>query len=168
MKVQHEDIIAALAGTYSLINNTVTRNGTIQPDGSGWGRNPSGLLTYTRWGYMSANMAATEPDWRPDSIEWPPKATDSDADWLLVGKHAMSYAGPFSLNASVPATKTQGQLLHGPMHVASVPSMVRDTQKRDYFVKEQDGVTYLYVYATGVSNGVDFRSEIVWQRVAKG
>lgn len=117
---------------------------------------------------MSATMAATETDWRPKGIRWPPKDTDSDADWLLVGKHAMSYAGPFSINASVPATKTQGQLLHGPIQVASVPSMVGETQQRDYFVKEQGGVVYLYVTVTGVTNGVDFKSEIVWNRLVKG
>lgn len=117
---------------------------------------------------MSANIAATEEDWRPPGISWPPRPADADADWLLVGRHAMAYAGPFSINASVPATKTRGQLLHGPIEVASVPSTVGDTQARDYEVREEDGVVYLYVTVSGTADGVPFRSEIVWRRVAKG
>ncbi len=113
---------------------------------------------------MAANMAATEPEWRPTNINWAPKDNDSDTDWAMVGKHAMSYAGHFSLNTSVPATEVKGQLLHGPIVAASVPTMVGKTQVRNYEVIERQEGVYLKV-AVG-SNGLD--SEIWWIRVAKG
>ncbi|GAB1311864.1 hypothetical protein MFIFM68171_02074 [Madurella fahalii] len=163
MKTDH--IIAALAGTYSLINSTACaswQNGTIIPNS--WGLNPVGLLTYTRYGYMAASMAATEERWRPQNISWPPKDSDSDADWALVGRHSMSYTGLFSLNESVPATKYQGQLLHGPMVAASVPAMVGSTSVRNYEVHEREDGIYLMVWL--VSGSV--RSEMWWKRVAKG
>jgi len=113
---------------------------------------------------MSANMAATEKEWRPQNITWPPKETDSDEDWAEVGKHAMSYAGYFSLNQSVPATKFKGQLLHGPMVAASVPAMVGATQIRNYVVYEREDGVYLMVSIPSETT----RSEIWWKRIAKG
>lgn len=115
---------------------------------------------------MAANIAATEEEVRPVNIRWPPKDTDADADWALVGKHAMSYAGFFSINASVPATTHRGQLLHGPMVAASVPVMVGSTSPRNYVVHEREEATYLLVSVA--SDDPTFRSEIWWKRVAKG
>jgi hypothetical protein len=129
-----------------------------------WGAAPVGLLTYTRYGFMSANMAATDADWRPPNIAWPPKATDSDVDWSKVGKYAMSYAGYFSVNQSVPATKSMGQLLHGPMVAASVPAMVGATQRRNYVVYEREDGVYLKVSVPSETA----ITEIWWKRVAKG
>ncbi|KAK0649757.1 Lipocalin-like domain-containing protein [Cercophora newfieldiana] len=162
--VRPNDIINALAGTYTLLNNTVYQlsNNTQIP--STWGDSPAGLLTYTRYGYMSAVMSATVPAWRPTDIRWPPKATDPASSWELVGRHALSYAGPFALNASVANTKTQGQLLHGPIRTASVPVMIEETQARNYVVAERGGEVFLNVYLE--SQGL--RSEIWWRRVAKG
>ena len=76
----------------------------------------------------------------------------------------MSYAGRYSLNESVPATAQRGQLLHGPMMVASVPSMVGAVQARNYTVIEREDGVYLKVSPSGV----DVNSEIWWRRVAKG
>jgi len=132
-----------------------------------FGEVPVGLITYTRYGYMSANMAATETEWRPLNIGWPPKTNDSDTDWALVARHSMSYAGKFSINESVPSTIYQGQLLHGPMTVASVPDMVGATQRRNYLVWEHDGETYLVV-SVPIDDDSTARSEIVWRRVMKG
>ena len=115
---------------------------------------------------MAANMAATEEYLRPTNIRWPPKDTDADEDWMLVGRHAMSSAGFFSINSSVPATKYSGQLLHGPLIAASVPVMVGATSKRDYVVHEREEATYLLVSVP--SDDPTFRSEIWWKRVAKG
>lgn len=110
-------------------------------------------------------MAATEEEWRPHNIAWPPKETDSDADWALVGRHAMSYAGHFRINESVPATKYRGQLLHGPMVVASAPAMVGVTQARNYEVHQQGDATYLMVW---MGSTWDNRAEVWWKRVSKG
>jgi len=158
------EIIASLAGTYTLLNTTAWNLTTGAYLPSNFGLHPVGLLTYTREGYMSANMAATEPPYRPQTVRWPPRDADSAADWALVGQHAMSYAGRYSLNESVPATAQRGQLLHGPMMVASVPSMVGAVQARNYTVIEREDGVYLKVSPSGV----DVNSEIWWRRVAKG
>ena len=156
---------------YSNIHHTVTQvakwdHGTMEPRDT-FGEIPVGLITYTRYGYMSANMAATETEWRTLNTRWPPKANDSDNDFALVARHSMSYAGKFSINESLPFTQYQGQLLHGPMTVASMLYMVGATQRRNYLVREQDGETYLVV-SVPIDNDSTARSEIVWRRVMKG
>jgi hypothetical protein len=78
----------------------------------------------------------------------------------------MSYAGFFSINTSVPATKYSGQLLHGPLIAASVPAMVGTTSRRNYDVYEREEETYLLVWIT--TDDPTFRSDIWWKRVAKG
>ncbi|KAK1759901.1 Lipocalin-like domain-containing protein [Echria macrotheca] len=163
--VSPTEIINALAGTYTLLNNTVLNltSNTLLP--SSWGDSPTGHLTYTRYGYMSAVMAATVPAWRPTDVRWPPKDSDPPHSWELIGRHSMSYAGPFALNASVANTATAGQLLHGPMEVASVPDMVNNTQARSYVVVERgEDEVYLNVWLLSQ----ELRSEIWWRRIAKG
>ncbi|KAK5656829.1 hypothetical protein OQA88_4377 [Cercophora sp. LCS_1] len=160
--VKPEKIIRALAGSYSMVNNTSWRNGIEDPNPLGLGA--FGIITYTPWGYMSANMAARDPTMRPTNINWAPKANDSDADWALVGKHALSYAGPFRLNESVPATETEGQLLHGPIEVASVPTMEGLTFVRNYtVVKVKNDGTYFRVAARSASG--EFYAEIWWKKI---
>ncbi|KAK0613498.1 hypothetical protein B0T14DRAFT_526391 [Immersiella caudata] len=116
---------------------------------------------------MSANMAATEPDSRPQTVFWPPRDNHSDPllDWILVGRHAFSYASPFRLNESVHATMETGQLLHGPITVSSVPSMIGQTLVRDYRVVEMEDGVYLKV--GNPPNGLT-TNEIWWKRVVKG
>lgn len=134
----------------------------------GWGKSPVGLITYSTTGIMSANIAATEPEWRPQALRFPPQSSDSEFDWNLVGRHTLGYAGPFSFNESVPVTKTHGQIIHGPLTVASTPYLEGEILARDYVVKKQDGVTYLYLYARGVvASGVPLVTELVWDRIAK-
>ncbi|KAK0741105.1 Lipocalin-like domain-containing protein [Schizothecium vesticola] len=162
--VKSTDLIASLAGTYSLLNNTVTNLTTSAPLPSTWGTSPSGLLTYTRYGHMSAVMSATHPPWRPTDIRWPPKDSDPPTSWELVGRHSMSYAGPFALNASVANTEREGQLLHGPIVAASVPVMIGETQARNYAVVEEGDEVLLNVWL--VSQGL--RSEVWWKRIVKG
>ena len=142
---------------------TSWRNGTLVSNNA-WDAAPVGLLTYTRYGYMSANMAATEEAVRPKTVRWPPQDTDPVEDWALVRSHAMSYAGHFSINQSVQATEYKGQLLHGPLVAASVPAMVGTTQVRNYVVHERADGVYLMVWTETPS----IRSEIWWTRVIKG
>ncbi|KAK4195468.1 Lipocalin-like domain-containing protein [Triangularia verruculosa] len=162
MKTQ--EIINFLAGTYSLLNNTQWRNGTQVPDP--WGKNPAGLLTYTRYGYMSAVMNSMEPEKRPSNLTWPPNEQGNVEDWALIAKSSLSYSGPFSLNTSVPLTKYSGQVLHGPVVTGSMPSMVGVVQRRNYTVVERDGEVYLSIAV--ITTQVGARSEIWWRRVAKG
>ena len=110
---------------------------------------------------MSVNMASTQPVWRPAHLHWPPGETDADADWALVGKHAMAYAGTWAINSSFPATETEGHIIHGPF-VASVPRMAGSVQYREYFMHRRGGEAYLKIR---VQAG-DLRSEIWWRRVA--
>lgn len=140
------------------------QNDTVVP--TPWGDNPSGLITYTRYGYMLAVMNSNEPEVRPQNLRWPPNDTDNIEDWGLVGKSSLSYAGPFSFNMSVPLTKYNGQILHGPVTTASVPTMMGTTQRRNFEVIEQDGVIYLSISVITTQPGLN--SELWWKRIVKG
>ncbi|KAK5658009.1 hypothetical protein OQA88_2563 [Cercophora sp. LCS_1] len=159
-----DSIINFLAGTYAFLNNTQLRDGVQVA--TPWGSNPSGLLTYTRYGYMLAVINSNDPEVRPANLTWPPKDTDSVEDWALVGRTSLSYAGPFSLNTSVPLTKYSGQIIHGPLATASVPYLFGQAQRRNYTVIEQDGAVYLSISVITTQPGV--RSELWWKRIVKG
>jgi hypothetical protein len=138
-------------------------NGTVLPNNH-WGLNPVGLITYTRYGYMSANLVTTEGANRSLSINWPPRDGDPDADWALAGKGALSYAGLFSVNET--STKDRGVLFHGPMTAASVPAMINATQVRHFEVHDRDDGTYLLLYILNEKSNV--RGDIWWKRLVKG
>ncbi|KAF3002434.1 hypothetical protein E8E13_004160 [Curvularia kusanoi] len=130
-----QDIINALSGIYTLLNTSSTLNNVPIPDDA-YGKAPVGLLTYTRSGYMSATITATEPAFRPN-LTFPYQVTDSDADWALVGKHSIGYAGPFRVNEALPASKTEGQIFHGPLTVANVPTWQGQEHRRNYTVVKE-------------------------------
>ncbi|EKG11018.1 hypothetical protein MPH_12021 [Macrophomina phaseolina MS6] len=92
---------------------------------------------------MSATLASTTPEDRPQNLTWPYREGQSDADWALVGKHSLAYAGPFSFNESVPVKEVdgglEGQVIHGPLEVASLPSFVGSEQPRDFSLVWGDG-----------------------------
>ncbi|EMF16921.1 uncharacterized protein SEPMUDRAFT_137655 [Sphaerulina musiva SO2202] len=127
------NIVAALAGTYALVNTSSTLNGVPVPDRA-YGENPIGLLTYTSSGFMSATIAATEEELRPANLTFPYNESDPVEDWALVGKHTLAYAGPWSISPDIPASNTSGRLIHGPLWVANVPSWVDSQQRRNYTV----------------------------------
>lgn len=102
-----------------------------------------GILTYTPWNIMSTVMSATNPLVRPLTVTWPLAANDSTQDWALVGKNVFSFAGPFRINGRLPASKMAGQIIHGPMGVASIPSFVGTTEERNYTVERRDDGIYL-------------------------
>ncbi|KAJ4357738.1 uncharacterized protein N0V89_002314 [Didymosphaeria variabile] len=141
--VKTQDIINALAGTYTLVNTSSTLNNVPVPDAA-YGEAPVGILTYSKSGYMSATIVATEPAFRPN-LTFPYQENDSDADWALIGKHSLGYAGPFSVNEALPANKTGGQLFHGPLVVANVPTWVGTQQKRNYTVIKEGRDTLLRI-----------------------
>ncbi|KAF2008517.1 hypothetical protein BU24DRAFT_360313 [Aaosphaeria arxii CBS 175.79] len=153
-------IVQILSGTWSLINNTSLRNGTILPGYSlPTGANPAGLIHYSATGYMSANIMDTNATNRPTRISWPPKDTDSDSDWALVGRHAMSYSGPYSVEVW---NETHGTLTHGPLVYAATPSMVGTNQKRNYTLYEDGDVLKLNFHNyTAKTEGTLF-----WRRLA--
>lgn len=158
------DILKSLAGSYSLVNTSSTLNNVPIPDAT-YGEHPVGMLLYTATGFMSATLTATEKEFRPP-VPFPYSANDTDADWALVGKHSIGYAGPFRINTALPATATEGQLFHGPLTVANVPTMVGQEHRRNYTVvqQEEEGkmVTYLKI---GSERGGGYRGVLWWKRL---
>ncbi|KAJ4988161.1 hypothetical protein SVAN01_06413 [Stagonosporopsis vannaccii] len=158
--VKPQDIINALAGTYSLVNTSSTLNNVPIPDAA-YGAAPVGLLTYTRSGYMSATITATEGALRPN-LTFPFQAGDLDADWALVGKHSIGYAGPFRVNTALAASREAGQVFHGPLTVANVPTWVGTEQRRNYTVVKQGRETWLRI---GSERGGGYRGVLWWKRL---
>lgn len=112
---------------------------------------------------MSATITATEPEFRPDNLTFPFLPNQTDADWALVGKHSIGYAGPLRVNQDLPANETSGQVFHGPLTVANVPSMANATQKRNYTVVEREDGVYLRI---GSERGGGFTGELWWKKLA--
>ncbi|EDU47569.1 Lipocalin-5 domain containing protein [Pyrenophora tritici-repentis] len=161
---QESTILATLAGTYSLMNTSSTFNNVPVPD-STYGKNPVGLLIYTAAGFMSATITATEPEFRPN-VSFPFKPNETDAQWAQVGRHSIGYAGPLSVNMELPANGTSGQVFHGPLTVANVPTMVGDRQRRNYTVidrmEEGKVVKYLRI---GSERGGGNRGFLWWKKI---
>jgi len=107
-------------------------------------------------------MSATDPEVRPLSVGWPPKTNDSTSDWALVGRNSFSYAGRFGVKPG--SSKTQGQVVHGPMEVASVPSFAGTTETRNYTVEKRGGLTYL-AWHVALDDVGDLRADVYWRRI---
>jgi len=121
-----------------------------------------GLVTYSANGYVSANFVSTIPEQRPLNLIANDVKNCSDYEWSLIGKYATAYMGPISINTSLPATETQGQVLHGPLFVANLPSLMGKTLVRNYLVLKRDGETYLRLSFAGAST----KADVLWKRIA--
>ncbi|KAH7390964.1 Lipocalin-like domain-containing protein [Phaeosphaeria sp. MPI-PUGE-AT-0046c] len=154
------EILAALAGTYSLVNTTSALNGVPIPD-EAYGSAPVGLLIYTATGFMSATITATEPEYRPN-LTFPFQPNDTDADWAAVGRHSIGYAGPLRISDAIPANKTNGQVFHGPLTVANVPTWVGANQRRNYTIIQEGGATLLKI---GSERGGGYTGTLWWKRI---
>lgn len=119
-------------------------NGQEVPDRA-YGKAPVGIITYSTSGYMSATITATESELRPENLTFPYNENDPDSEWALVGKHSIGYAGPYSVSDAIPADTKHGQLLHGPLTVANVPSWAGTEQRRNYTVIEEGGEVFLRI-----------------------
>jgi hypothetical protein len=98
------------------------------------GAHAIGMLTYSASGYMAMTSMASEPELRPASLTYPAQDNQTDAEWAMVGRHTFSYAGPVTImREDTPET---GSLMHGPLIVADVPSMVSTNQSRSYEMLE--------------------------------
>ncbi|CAE7219250.1 hypothetical protein CFE70_010257 [Pyrenophora teres f. teres 0-1] len=161
---QESSILAALAGTYSLLNTSSTLN-NVPVRESTYGEHPVGLLIYTAAGFMSATITATEAAFRPN-VSFPFKENETDAEWAKTGKHSIGYAGPLSVNTALPANETSGQVFHGPLTVANVPSMVGDKARRNYTVVDrmEDGKVVKYL-RIGSERGDGHRGLLWWKKI---
>lgn len=100
---------------------------------------------YTKTGFMSATISATEAEFRPMNLTFPFTDDQSDHDWALAGKHSIGYAGHLSISNAFPASKTKGQLIHGPLIAANVPRWVGTKQIRNYTVHREGNRTLLQI-----------------------
>lgn len=114
---------------------------------------------------MSATITATEPELRPN-LTFPFQENDKDSDWALVGKHGIGYAGPLQISKDIPASLTEGQVFHGPLTVANVPTWVGQEQRRNYTIieREEEGKMEKYL-KIGSERGGGYRGTLWWKRV---
>ncbi|KAK0742550.1 peptidase S8/S53 domain-containing protein [Apiosordaria backusii] len=172
VKMKPQAILAALAGSYELLNITRTRaNDSVEIP---TGQSPyafTGLLIYTSTGYMSAHMTSFNISDLPDNganLVWPPRnTTDLDDAWAVVAKTTLAYAGALSVDPSVPSTRESGAILHGPLRVTNTPAWVGGTQRRHYRVvkqKGQDGGTFLRLSAP-VNSDATIHGTLWWRKL---
>lgn len=78
------------------------------------------------------------------------------ADSTLLTPSLLCYAGPLSVSDAIPASNVSGQVIHGPLDVATIPAWVGTSQLRNYTVFEDaDGETLLRITSprpTGTAN----------------
>jgi hypothetical protein len=134
-------------------------NGTQQPEDDNLGAKPSGLIHYLPNHFMSANLGNSRPEYRPTSLTWPYKASQSDTDWAKVGKHIVAYAGPFHL--SDLESETDGRVNHGPLLVAGIESWVGTTVTRNFTLLENGKLLLIKVVGNNGYLGLSY-----WDKIA--
>ncbi|KAF1850808.1 uncharacterized protein K460DRAFT_382394 [Cucurbitaria berberidis CBS 394.84] len=153
-----QNIASVLSGAWQLLNNTSTYlNGTNNPAGS-MGHASVGLLIYHPLGYMSANLASTDPADTP-----PANHTElTDADFALIGRHSLNYAG--ELHVWEGSNETVGTLTHGPLTTSSRPSWLKTNQTRNYIVSKNnfEGRDVLHLWLRDEKQ--DNIANIIWAR----
>ena len=126
-----------------------------------------GLLIYTESGYMSATCTSTDTDLLPPdlNITYPMLEGQSDEDWARAGRHTLSYAGPWSLGEvlpGVPATKQSGQIIHGPLTAANIPSWIGQEKIRNYTVFDSEEGLLLRFLVQGEGGA---ENQLWWRRL---
>ncbi|KAK7998394.1 hypothetical protein PG989_006434 [Apiospora arundinis] len=109
----------SVIGTWLLLNISEINNGVPTFPSAHWGAAPEGVILYTASGWVSANIIATEPEWRPTT------KPHSAADLAAFANHSVAYTGPYTVDASFvpPADDPEmGAIVHGPLTVAVDPS----------------------------------------------
>ncbi|KAI1082939.1 Lipocalin-like domain-containing protein [Whalleya microplaca] len=150
------------SGCFALLNITRTQNGTHIPDSTG-GNNPAGTIIYSIDGYVSVLIHATEPEWRPVNVTMQDQGSEFDGQWALIGKHTGAYSGPFSFNESLIVNDTHGQILHGPLETATLPSSIGRLQYRNFsFTDDGEYLNLVGELAPGVVDS------LWWQRKTRG
>ncbi|KAF1939807.1 hypothetical protein EJ02DRAFT_351419, partial [Clathrospora elynae] len=124
------NIAAVLSGAWQMLNTTSTYlNGTLTTTATpgDLGLYPIGFLIYHSSGFMSANMASTTPG----DIPLPAK-NYTDAEYSLMARHTLSYAGGLSVWEG--SNETMGTVTHGPLTMATRPDWEVVNQTRNYTV----------------------------------
>ena len=83
---------------------------------------------------MSAAITSTDLADRPMSPQ-------TDAEWAVIPKHIVMYSAPFSFTELTPET---GSLVHGPITVAAIPSMVGISLPKNYTLFERGTILRLW------------------------
>jgi hypothetical protein len=82
---------------------------------------------------MSVSVTSTDAEHIPPVRE---SGNASDADYALMGRHSLAYAGELHLQWE-NSTATAGRLTHGPLVMASLWRMLGRNQTRDYVVTKR-------------------------------
>ncbi|OAL47404.1 hypothetical protein IQ07DRAFT_115304 [Pyrenochaeta sp. DS3sAY3a] len=122
------NLAIVLSGAWQLLNSTPTYlNGTLRPP-SNTGIYANGTLIYHPLGFMSANIISNTPS--QIAPVRPNNTAPTDEDYILIGKHTLSYAG--GLHAWPGSNATHGTLTHGPLTMATAPKWRGTNQTRNY------------------------------------
>ena len=113
-------------------------------------------------------MASTNSSQRPTNIAYPYKKDDPFGDWALVGQHSLAYSGPFSFTGrNEEPGKLQGELRHGPLIVANVPSFTERDQLRNFTLEREGGEEGPWIMNLStfmVGNGTISKGSLLWRR----
>ncbi|ORY56637.1 Lipocalin-like domain-containing protein [Pseudomassariella vexata] len=153
--------ISLFTGAFTLLNITRTENGAIINDNTG-GSHPTGIITYSTNGYVSVLIHATEPEWRPESLNMLDQDERFDSQWALVGKHSGAYSGPFGFDEAAMVDENNGVVLHGPLTAASLPANIGRVQRREFAFSEDE--QYLNLVGT---LGVGVVDSLWWRRIGR-
>lgn len=91
---------------------------------------------------MSANFMSSIAENRPANIDTQTLDEGTDAEWALIGKHTLAYAGPWYVSETTDEVEV-GQITHGPTEVAWVPTWVGKELQKNYTLLE-DGKTMVF------------------------
>lgn len=149
-------------GAFQLLSIIRTRDGSTIADIT-YGEHPAGVISYTSSGFMSAILTASDTELRPSELTLPSQETQSIDHWAEVGKHSLGYAGPFHISDRGDSGALKGEVVHGPLLTATLPSWVGTKQKRK-FEFSPDGRHLTLVGDLG--NGVV--DTLQWQRLEDG
>ncbi|KAK6851426.1 hypothetical protein PG995_012548 [Apiospora arundinis] len=130
----------SVIGTWLLLNISEINNGVPTFPSAHWGAAPEGVILYTASGWVSANIIATEPEWRPTT------KPHSAADLAAFANHSVAYTGPYTVDASFvpPADDPEmGAIVHGPLTVAVDPSDMGANFTRYFHLLEEGRVLKL-------------------------
>ncbi|KAI6081147.1 Lipocalin-like domain-containing protein [Hypoxylon rubiginosum] len=144
MMVKPEDVMKAISGTWLYLNvTTFYDNGTMShEEDPGLGASPTGMLNYNTAGWMSANFMSGRPEDRPGNIDSAALDVGTDAEWALIGKHTISYSGPWRVSITTDEVE-DGQITHGPTRVAWLPSWLGIELQKNYTLYEDDTMRFI-------------------------